>query len=455
MVLPAVAVRVRALQSRFPLAGAAIERLKAIVFVADSIAAAVIFLAWLGTVGVWHKLRWRPRTAAAPTAAICFLSQEGFTVAPTRIRSYFFAERVAALGHRTEVFAFWDHIFRFDHLPDRPIFGVERALVAIKAIEHLLAEPPAVIIEQRPNYELLVTWTMNWLRGTPVVFDVDDWIGDYMWFYPVRVARVLRHCGTLASTCIVSSGRLERELSPFFRRTVKIPTFVDCDVFRPRDGGPNPKEVVFGWNGTLFQEFMYEALVVMIEAFARASDRLAGTVPVVMEIAGTGDYYQQIEKLLASEYSRYNFRLRGWLDPRKMADYLDGIDVGLYSLKLTEKRRGTEEEVFIVSKSPTKVFEYMAKGLPTISTRVGEVAAFIEPGVTGYCSDDVDELCGFFVALAQNQELRQHMGETARQRCVERYSMDAAARMLVEAVADSLPGLQHGSEAGAGRERHT
>lgn len=426
------------LQRRFPWLGWAIEVFRGTVFLADSLLSALLFLLWICVFGLPYKL-WTTLgiTRSSRRGDILFLSQEGFTVAPTRIRSYFFAEKLAALGYPTRVLAFWDHFYHFKHLPDRPIFGVEKTLVAIKAVHRLLANPPEIIIEQRPTYDLLTTWALYWLRGIPVVFDIDDWIGSYTWFYPLRVETVLPRFHSITNTCIVSSAHLEHLLGSVFPVTVKIPTYVDTDIFRPQVQVPTSPEVVFGWNGTLFQEFMFESILVMLDAFSRARDKLEGSVSIAMEIAGTGDYFPKLEELLGTRYAGYPIRLKGWLDPRKMSEYLDGIDVGLYSLVVTEARRGTAEETFIVSKSPTKVFEYMAKGLPTISTRVGEVGNVIEPGVTGICSDDLGELSEGFVLLARDAELRQRMGAAARTQCEQRFSMTTAAQQLLEVIAAS------------------
>jgi glycosyltransferase involved in cell wall biosynthesis len=221
-----------------------------------------------------------------------------------------------------------------------------------------------------------------------------------------------------------------------FPQVVRIPTYADTEAFRPRPAGARSEEVVFGWNGTLFQKFMYDALLLMLRAFRRASAQLGDSNPSVFEIAGTGSYLAEIRKSLAAEFAGCRVRIRGWIDPRAMAQYLDGIDVGLYSLAMVAEGPNSEDGRFIVCKSPTKVFEYMAKGIPTISTRVGEVAHFLEHGVTGFVSDDEDELVEAFVALATDPGLRDRMGAAARRACVERYSMATATAMLADVLAE-------------------
>jgi glycosyltransferase involved in cell wall biosynthesis len=380
-----------------------------------------------------------PRGSTRAGTAL-FLSAEGFAVAPTRVRSYGFAKQVDRAGVPTQVLAFWDDIFRFEHLPTRILFGVERALVALRAAEDLLDDPPAVIVQQRPGYDLITSWAVHWLRGTPVVFDIDDWIGDYNLFFPIRVRDVLPRCGKLAVVCVVSSERLAQGLAPLFRRVVQIPTFVDVEAFQPRREPKATGEVVFGWNGTVFQDFMFEAVLLMLRAFCRAHDQLAGSVPVRLEIAGTGAYLSKIQALLESKFAGYPITIMGWLDPRTMGEYLDGIDVGLYSLKEKDRyqsaREAREVSDFLRSKSPTKVFEYMAKGIPTISTRLGEAARFLEHGVTGYFTDDEGELAEAFFALARDPALRARMGAAAREQCVAKYSVEAAGRAFADVLSE-------------------
>jgi glycosyltransferase involved in cell wall biosynthesis len=376
----------------------------------------------------------------AHAGAVCFLSYEGFAVAPTRVRAYYFADQVARAGVPTRVLAFWDHVFHYDHLPPRLLLGVEKALAAIRTAELLLADPPAAIVHQRPNYDLITGWMVHRLRGTPLIFDIDDWILDEPWFFPLRLRHVYRWSRAMVSVCVVSSDPLEQALRPLFgsTRVVQLPTFVDVAMFRPRATPHASREIVFGWNGTLFQEFMLEPLLEMLRAFRRACGQLDVSTPVRLEIAGTGGFFDELAEILETEFAGAPIVIKGWVDPRAMGEYLDGIDVGLYSLKEPGGDTAADRHAsrFLRSKSPTKVFEYMAKGIPTISTRFGEVGRFLEDGVTGFCSDDPEALTRAFVTLARDAALRERMGAAARELCVEQYSLEVAGQTLANLIAE-------------------
>lgn len=442
------------LQEQFPAIRLITVPLRKGISIADVLLASALLAGWMVFVGLPARLGlFYRRVGVDADREVCFLSQEGRAVAPTRVRTYTFAERVARNGLRTRVLAYWDDIFHFDQLPRRTVLLTESVLAALRAVHRLLRAPPLAIVQQRPNYDLITILAMRWLRGTPVVVDIDDWIlDDHVFFPPVRVRHMLPLIRSIASGCVVSSARLEQELRPGFPSLMKIPTFVDVDRFRPRCVSEASDVVVFGWNGTLFEGFMFEALMVMIRAFAGACDRLGPATRIRLEIAGGGAHLAGIRETVARDYGNYPISILGWLDPKGMADYLDGVDVGLYSLPGPEVPLSPRDACFIPSKSPTKVFEYMAKGIPTIATGSGEVIEFIENGVTGYCSDDPEQLIAAFAHLAASSDLRDRLGREARRVCAEQYSLDIAGSMYARFIKDACK-LEacEGSAAGTGR----
>ncbi|PSB05114.1 glycosyltransferase family 4 protein [Merismopedia glauca] len=93
--------------------------------------------------------------------------------------------------------------------------------------------------------------------------------------------------------------------------------------------------------------------------------------------------------------------------------------------------------------SPLKVYEYMAAGLPVVTSRIGQLAEFIEDGVNGMLCPpgDVVALAEALEELWRSPELRQQMGNAARHTVLENHTWDAiAARILALANESRLVG---------------
>jgi glycosyltransferase involved in cell wall biosynthesis len=272
---------------------------------------------------------------------------------------------------------------------------------------------------------------LKWFNKCKVIIDIDDWIFEHFIFVPFRFKHLIPLLRAIASYCVVSSRHLQKRLETEFSEVRLIPTFVDIEKF-----SVTPKKaeepVVFSWNGTLFDGASYESVLLMIEAYAMASRELEAGVGTRLDIVGDGAYLPRLKREVFSRFPKLSISFTGWFRPEEMADYLKSIDVGLYSLQIKSSYNRVFPwlEDFYKSKSPTKLFEYMAMGRPTIATRVGEAPYFIEEGKTGFLGSDPAELALHFVTLAKDPELRQEMGSQARQRCEECFSTKTVGQEL-------------------------
>lgn len=399
----------------------------------DSAAALGILAGWMAAVGIPRRLRKKPRPRGPLRA--CFVSAEGRVVAPTRIRCYQFADEARKHGVEVDVLAFWSDVLGFSGLPPRPLFAVEQVVTALRAFRRLEAGGYDVAFFQRPTYDLVTAALLRWLGDVEVVFDIDDWIFEYPVFTPLRSRHTLPHLRRIGRTCVVSSTPLAEAVGPHFDEVVLLPTYVDARAFAPRPRAERDV-VVFGWNGTLFQRFMLGGVQLMVDAFCRAHERAGGEVAMRLEITGTGAYFEELGAWIAERHPGRPVEVRGWIDPSQMGAYLDGVDVGLYALRLPDAAApgAAADATFLRAKSPTKLFEYMAKGIPVVSTAVGEAPRFLEPGRTGLVGDDVETLAGHMERLARDPGLRAAMGQAARTVCVERFSLDRAGRDVAEVL---------------------
>jgi glycosyltransferase involved in cell wall biosynthesis len=89
---------------------------------------------------------------------------------------------------------------------------------------------------------------------------------------------------------------------------------------------------------------------------------------------------------------------------------------------LTSRREGT----------PNVLLEAMASGVPAVVTDVADNAVHVQDAVTGFVVplDDVDRMADRVLKLLADEDARRAMGEAARWRAVERYSLTAMARHM-------------------------
>lgn len=361
--------------------------------------------------------RWRKGT---PPPKVLFFSFEGVKVAPARVRCYHFAEVLKRQGVDASVFAYWDEYRRLAHFPFpfRRIWETEKLLLDAVTLFRLLPRGPMTIMEQRPNYDFLVPLLLKLINGSRVVMDIDDWILSYKVFGPVEVRHMLSFFGSYCDTCIVSSHRLQKRLSRHFRSLPLLPTYADHRRFTPAEASAPAGPVLFSWVGTIFQDFTYDNVMFMIEAFAMACDKRGRRDEACVEIVGGGDFYDKVKQQIETRFAQYPVRLRPWMAPDDMPAYLRSIDAGLYCL--------VDPSLFHESKSPTKIFEYYACAKPVVSTRFGEAGYFVEHGGTGYLADDREGFADCLIAMWTDADARRAMGAAARQRVDDGWNMTDA-----------------------------
>ena len=363
-----------------------------------------------------------------PNTKVVFLSYEGYKVAPTRVRCYDFCDKLKRSGIDAEVFAYWDSFPWLSHFPFpfRRIWVTEKVCYNLRAFLYLMKKGPIVIVQQRPNYDSVVTFFLWLVNGSRVVLDFDDWTLSYNVFWRVEVRHLLRFLSIFSDTCIVSSRCLKRRLGRNFRYTPILPTYVDVDRFNPMVNEIKKGPVIFSWVGTVFQDFTFDNVLFFMEAFARACSKLDLKEEIRLDIIGGGDFFPKVVSKATEKYAEYNIRVLKWLPPEEIPAYLQGIDVGLYSL--------VEPSLFQKSKSPTKIFEYYACGKPVLSTALGEAKYFVHHRHTGLLVSDMESCVQGFIDLYNSPELRTKMGVSAREIVETSYNLDQLCLELKEVL---------------------
>jgi len=94
------------------------------------------------------------------------------------------------------------------------------------------------------------------------------------------------------------------------------------------------------------------------------------------------------------------------------------------------------------SKSPTKLFEYMAMRMAIAASPTGEAGRVLENGVDGLTAEGVEDFGRALATLIADPELRVSLGERAHRKVVTRYSLGR----LLRGLAGHLDALGRGEE---------
>ena len=361
---------------------------------------------------------------------IIFFSNEGFNVAPTRVRCYSFCEYIKSMGINASVYAYWD-VFPNNSdspFPYRLTLEAEKILKNIVTFIIFLGKGKTLIYDQRPHFAFTVPLFLKIVNKSEVIMDIDDWIFNDRVVSIIRIKNLIPLYSMYCNTCIVSSTHLKSKLSTNFKHVYTIPTYVNSSKFNPHYN--NSDNITFSWIGTIFQDFTYDNVIFLINSFIAANKNIGENNNSCLEIVGGGQFYDKVKNYVNKNSRGCRISIKGWLPPNEMPDYLQSIDVGLYALLAPSD--------FQKSKSPTNIFEYMACGKPVISTPLGEAKYFVEHGVTGFLASDIESFSDYMVRLYKDSQLRNDMGHAARQRVEEKYNLSKGCTELRTIIARYL-----------------
>jgi glycosyltransferase involved in cell wall biosynthesis len=122
---------------------------------------------------------------------------------------------------------------------------------------------------------------------------------------------------------------------------------------------------------------------------------------------------------------------RGWLPYDQVPKALTEADAGIVCF-LPEPNH--------VNAGPTKLFEYMACGLPVVASNFPMWRGVIEGNDCGICVDPADPsaIAEAIEFLADHPDRRREMGANGRRAVLEKYNWEAEAARLVEAYGQLL-----------------
>lgn len=271
----------------------------------------------------------------------------------------------------------------------------------------------------QPDFVRLV-WLLKRLCGTRVVFDFDD--AKFL-RRPRQMVRLTR----LADAVVVGSHSLAEWAGRYNGRVHIVPTSVPFEVYSRHthdyaaalQGPP-----VIGWIGIGPDHL--DNLALLPPALVRL--RQAGLAPRFVLIGALGS--REVRDLFEPARARgvevdFVDELE-WSRPERVASEIGRFDVGVMPLEDTEANR---------SKCAFKAIEYMACGVATVCSAVGENLYLIEDGRTGLLARTPDEWYQTLSALLGDRALCARLGRAGQEMVRQRYSLEVNAPRLREILA--------------------
>ena len=184
--------------------------------------------------------------------------------------------------------------------------------------------------------------------------------------------------------------------------------------------GYAPDDVIIGYIGSIVD---YEGLDYLLQAFSKVKN--SGQKNLKAIIIGDGDKLESLMEMTKSLRLGDFVKFTGRIPHHDVENYYSFIDIAPFP------RKGIPVCEMV---SPLKPFEAMAMGKAVIVSSVAAMAEFVDHGKTGLIvkKDDPKELYQALIDLYTNPELRQSLGQNARNFVVERRDWKVLASKMTD-----------------------
>ncbi len=366
-------------------------------------------------------------TAETRPLRVLFLTLYPETMPSSRLRVYQYLPELARLGFQTKV---------LPAVPEpwfsRLYFSKLRALHAV----YVLLEAALAFwrIAQAKNYDVVFVQkgiVSTNLRGFAaqllrvsrrVIFDFDDDIlGRTMTeFRHPFLARLQdrreAEYVAAASACVIAGNEyLRGRVLPVNKSVVVIPTPVDTGRFCPagrKAGEPaSAAPLVIGWIGM-------EIGMSYLRSLAGVLQKLAAQQPVrlkvISRLQGGGKFSLPG---VQTEFVPWSYEA----EVREM----QAFDIGIMPVRADEWGPG---------KCGLKLLQYMALGLPAVASQIGANSDIVDDGVDAFLASTDEEWLERLLLLCRDANLRRRLGERARKKVEEVYSLKVMTVRLAEVL---------------------
>lgn len=313
---------------------------------------------------------------------------------------------------------------------DRPELREQQTRAADQALlQALEASGPFDLVYQR--YALWSDGGMRYAaaRGIPGVLEVNAPLVSEQALHRTLVDRIgadritasaLDHARVVLA---VSEGVAAwmRPLTRHPERVHVVPNGVDPRRFHPGEPRDLAHQVcTVGFVGSLK---VWHGVSFLVEALEILERRAPGHFRLL--VVGDGPQRSHLEDLCTRRGVAHRVTFTGAVRPEEIPARLVEMDLAAAPYPAP----GAEGFYF----SPLKIFEYLAAGIPTVASRLGQIEDVITHGVHGLLVPPGDPvaLAGALQHLRRDRRLRRELATAGRQRVLERHGWEGTVRRIL------------------------
>lgn len=367
---------------------------------------------------------------------ITFFSPQNFNYPSARVRCYDFAKILGDEGYIADVIGY-DNLLKVrgesDPIPEEMLDSRKLFVSLVEFFKLIFTNKSSVYVLQKIKYNAIAPFMASFVKNVSLVVDMDDDEFTSPVFNFLAAGKLFAFiCKTRNVIGIAASNRLVERMREYVDTVFYVPTVADTKRFYPELGEATKKEVIFCWSGIVFGPPVFENIEFVLEAFARLKAHCGN---VKLKIAVRGPLLNLLEIKIKELYSDIPLELVEWIAPEDMRDFYVSADVGLNPL--------VRNDEFTLCKSPTKLFEYMACGMPSVTHRIGEAVHIVEDGQDGFLVADMEDFVKKMCLLADDKSLRKKMGERAYWKIKDKYCLKVTRNKLSEVFLAAKDMLKH------------
>ncbi|HLP89806.1 MAG TPA: glycosyltransferase family 4 protein [Nostocaceae cyanobacterium] len=279
----------------------------------------------------------------------------------------------------------------------------------------------------------------------PIILDIDDWEmswhGGDEWHYRPNIKQ-------LARDLLKSEGALKNPQHPVYIKWmenlvkkadavtvhtqflqqrfggVSVPNGKDTNLFDPAKFNPEISRKRYGLEGYRILMFPgaprpYKGLEDVLMALEKINQ------PDLKLVIVGGSPYDDYDEQLQQKWGNWIIKL-----PKFPADVMPDIVAAAHIIVVPQRDTPATRAQF-----PLKLTDGMAMAKPVLSTRVGDIPEIL--GDTGYLAEpsSPEQLAEQIQLIFEDLDTANLRGAKARQRCVEKYSLEAMSQALKSVIA--------------------